>query len=570
MLAIVASLAGIAQAQTTAPATQPTLAASIGFDGVFKPDNWSPVYVTLADEARRAGTLEVRAAHGRLGHDVVARVVANPSAQTFTLYAPLGALDRAQVQFRDAAGKVVASRDLSDDVQKTPAAFGGFAVGVSGDVASARRVVGDLVRDTGEYVSSGYVAPRLLPERAIGYRAVDAVVIAGLDTDAMDDRVEQAIVDWVRAGGVLVAWPGAQRTTQADAPLAALLPADEGELRNLRVGDRDLIARTLAPREGAADLSAGGVTTYRRRVGLGQIVYTNVDPTSLAVARLDDRLAQWRRLFEDQFSLLPGDRRSGVFDPLVAQSLAEQSVRAAAPASHTDWRPWLWAALLVGLVMGPGEIVMLGVAGRHPRTPYTLAGLGLIVASGIALAVVREPRSGDARASVLVTATDGNAAEATVALGAAEGPVSWLAGDASDPTRQPAGLAVLAQREERFDARVVWSAPGDTRPLTRGLRFASDFDAAATQPTTAGTPTIVRPTEVVRPDGTTVAADDPATTRRETGIERLAADPAWSAIFLDRTLAARLVRLQESEKVTILATRSGDGAAARILLRVER
>ena len=551
------------------------MTASLGFDGIFKPDNWTPVYVTLADEQRRAGTIEVRVAHGRLGHDVVARVVANPREQTFTLYAPLGSLDRAQVQFRDAAGKLIASSDLSDDVQKTPAAFGGFAVGVSGEPAAARRVAGELVRDTGEYTSAGVVAARLLPERAIGYRAVDALVIAGLDTDATDDRVEQAIVDWVRAGGVLIAWPGAQRPTQSDAPLAALLPADEGDLTTIRVEGRELIVRSLARRDGAAiaDLSVDGATTYRRRVGLGQIVYTNVDPTLLPNdIAVDAKLARWRRLTENEFSLLPDDRRKGVFDPLVAQSLAEQSVRAASPPTSTDWRPWLWGALAAGLLLGPGEIAMLAIARQRPRVPYTAVGLLVIVAAGGALFVPRSiSRVPADRASLTVVGADGPAVEAWAhASGGLGAPgTNWLGGDASDPTRQPAGAARVTQRELKFETSPKWVVGSEARPIARSLAFAAEMTAGcdpSRAPTSGAAAILARPRELVRDDGTAVVADDPATVRVETGIERLAADPAWAAIFLDRTIAARLVRLQESEGVTIAATKAGE----QITLRVDR
>ena len=549
----------------TAQATRPTLSVSLGFDGVFKPDNWSPVYVTLADADRRAGTLELRVAHARVGHDVVARVAANPDATTFTLYAPLGLLDAAQLQFRDSSGTLLARRDLGDAIAGTPSAFATTSVGVSGETAAARRVANALTRDTGESVAAGAIDARLLPERAIGYRAIDVLVIAGVDTDAIDDRVEQAILDWVRAGGVLIAWPGAQRAT-ADSPLGVALPADIGDVGVRSIDGAEHVARALTRRAGdVADLSDGGVATFRRRIGLGQIVLTNVDPTTLGGTTADARLARWRALTENEFSLLPGDRRRGVFDPLVAQSLAEQTIREAAPPMSTSVRPWLWFALGVGLLLGPAEIAMLLVAGRHPRTLYTLAGLGTLVASGVALVVVHDRVAKPAAAEVIVD----DAVRVGVTTGGPRGDdatTEWLGGDAADPRRQPAGASHVAQREDRFEVSPTWLADGASRPLTRSIEFHPTAAADASSSIVAR----VSPTDVALGEAAPIAADDPATVRVETGLERLAARPEWGALFMDRTLASRLVRLQETERATLAIAREGDADHVRFVVHVTR
>ena len=570
---VLAACARSAEAQTT----RPTLSASIGFAGVHRLDNWSPVFVQLADADRRAGTLELRVARGRIGHDVVARVVANPAAQTFTLYAPVGTLDRAQLQFRDARGALLARRDLADAIAGTPSAFAGTSVGVAGEPASAQRVVNGLIRDTGEYVAAGAIETRLLPERAIGYRAIDVLVIAGLDTDAIDDRVERAIVDWVRAGGVLIAWPGAQRPT-ARSPLADVLPATFGEIETRAIDGVTRSVRKLdrvdAP--GIAALDDGTGSTFRRRVGLGQIVLASVDPTTLEDVSTDERIARWRTLTENQFSLTADDRRRGVFDSLVAQSLAEQSFAKRAPTA-TDYHTVLWLALAAGLLLGPAEIAMLLAARQHPRTPFTLVGLALVAVSGVALLIVPTPLSSRAMVEVVVEAGERDVRVAmTSAADAARAPgaTRWLAGDASDPTRQPAGAMRLAMRESAIESTPTWLAAGAARPTVREIEFGP---AAAEASSADDAVAVVGPNDVCI--GTTssaatqaaaIAADDPGTRRVETGIERLARDPAWAGVLLDRTLASRLVRVQEAEGATFTIRRSQAGDRVRFTIDVDR
>ena len=70
--------------------------------------------------------------------------------------------------------------------------------------------------------------------------------------------------------------------------------------------------------------------------------------------------------------------------------------------------------------------------------------------------------------------------------------------------------------------------------------------------------------------GAATASDDAGTRRAETGIERLAVEPGWEAILMDRTLATRLVRLQQVEGATIIAARSDHPEGPRYVLHVVR
>lgn len=552
-------------AQTSQPAG-PTLDASLGFDGVFKPDAWMPVYVRISDDRPRPATLELRTTRGRAGHVVDARIFTSAQPTTFTLYSPpVGVLDRVTLQLRDADGRLLRELDLSDAAAATPAAMGGPSFGVAGRAGVAERVVNQLVTDTQENVAAGAIEPALLPDRPIGFDAIDVLVLPELNTDTLDDDIEWAIVRWARAGGVVIAWPGAQAPA-ADSPLRALLPATIGEYAERTVLGKSLAVRTLSPTadgKHVRELSAGDGSIYERRVGLGQVVLASFDPSAVA-DHADDRLDLWRTLTSGQFKLLASERRSGGFDPLVAQARGEEQLKAQPPA--TSLRAWLIAGLLMSLAMGPGELALLAAARRHPRTSVTV--LGLVGTVGFALGlIVYRPAVASAATDaidVYVQTDDGACVRVSIAdrlqvsdAGEKDDAV-WLGGDRLDPTHQPAAELALGQRESGFDTssdRLI-TLRGGSPATIRSIRFPGITD------------------EAIQPDGSQRAPDGDAAAasvgRSETPIERIAASTDWAAILLDQSVARRLVQLQETERAAVRVSREMADDRTRYVVHVSR
>lgn len=590
----------VVPAAAFAQTTRPVVSASLGFSGVFKPDNWTPIYVRISDhDAPRSATIEVRATRGKLGHDVVSRISTTREPTTFTLYAPLGTLDRVSLQIRDSAGRTLNAIDLSDAALQTPAALGGPAFGIAGSEVDSQRIVNQLFNDTGEYAAAGAIDPRLLPERVIGYGSIDCLVLPGLDTDAMADEVQAAIVSWVRSGGIVVTWPGARAATRAST-LGDALPASVGLPEAATFQGHDVVGRHLDIRDGSAPLGSLVVSpplVVQHKLGLGQIVMLAFDPSRLPLATSGERVALWRLLVSGQLSMSPDDRRVGVFDPLVAQAVGEQQLDATKPVDSPT-RMLFGVAFLLGVALGPAELVVLAAAGLHPRRWYTLVGVGMTVlfGAGWLLMPAKSKSAAQERIDVRFEAADGLAASTAIAtFPDLAMQAAWLTADRIDPAGQPASELHLSQRQDQFLADSL-TAIGGRAAKVRAIRFAGEslhpaqivVDLAASRVTNAskvpwdayavisrdGVRMVHGPVLAGQAAGfaeaPVMAADNASTRRVETGIERLAAEAGWSPILMDRRLSERLVRMLETGDGIFIAGRSTlpDGSQSFIVQAV--
>ena len=444
--------------------TRSTLTADVGFAGVFKPDSFAPVYITISDTSIRPGTVEIRTARGRVGNVISARIQSNPKPTTFTLYTSLDPLDRVSVRWSDDSGKRVASIDLSERARQNPAALGGPAFGVAGSIFNANRVAAQIVRDTGEYVAAGAIPERLLPERSVGFQSIDVLVLPELDTDAIDDAVESAIVDWMRAGGMVITWPGAQVPAKGS-PIAEVLPAALGDVAASTIEGRDVSVRAMhAADESIHDCSNGTELVFVRKIGLGQIAMFGFDPTKGLVSA-ESRIAAMRRATGSQISMSPDDRRAGRFDPLVYQARGEEQLKTAA-VSHDMW---LWIALVFGLAMGPSEALLLMLCRRSIVTPLSMASVAIAIGSGLGM-MLRHDRGSDATIEIVVEDDAGIISRYAISTKAnGEAAASWLAGSSPNPEVDSSGELSLSQREDRFILADPLTVLGTRLPRIRSI-----------------------------------------------------------------------------------------------------
>ena len=82
---------------------------------------------------------------------------------------------------------------------------GQMLVGVSGNEGTEQLLETQLGRNT---IVAGYLPERYLPSTAAGYDALDLLILNRPNLDRLDADQQRAIVQWVRAGGLLVLWPG--------------------------------------------------------------------------------------------------------------------------------------------------------------------------------------------------------------------------------------------------------------------------------------------------------------------------------------------------------------------------
>jgi hypothetical protein len=283
---------------------QPTgVVESIGFGGHFRPDCWIPMVVRIAPDSSQTATYQIRIEQEDLDRDRVVytrtitltgNVEGQPlNEQRFWMYfipqPAQGGLpssrhdgttvrelqNRLKVSLHTDRGRFVAPITISDTINNLDPARMTYdarrgtrfvlAVGEPGrsnpDFREYETAVGLM-----ENVEMVLVQPRHLPEHAIGYEMVDAVL--WLDADPpdparqADDLRRRALREYVRSGGRLVICQPMDRDQVAG--FRDLLPVTVIEMRDLVTPEP---LRTLA--RGQDDGSWRGLTGPFR-VGIGE------------------------------------------------------------------------------------------------------------------------------------------------------------------------------------------------------------------------------------------------------------------------------------------------------------
>lgn len=305
---LVVFLATVAPVQAQA-ASLIAMNASVGFEGHFRDNMWTPVLVSLENNGSRSftGEIVIRPERSRgVTNPVSTPVSLAPDAQqVFTVYVSL-----------QTTAEVVRVELLSDD--------GLIAAEVESSVSLALpherlyvRVSDGLGRpvDLSAAVSSGQSALEAdwfisnLPDRAIGLEAVDLMLITNSDTGQLTPSQRDAIRNWVFGGGHLIV-TGGSRWEETAAGVSGLLPfvpsdselsSDFGDLSGLAGSStvptsiNAVIARgTLAENSLVlASSEAGEPLAARHTMGYGLVDYLSFDPASQPFLVWDGMKSIW-------------------------------------------------------------------------------------------------------------------------------------------------------------------------------------------------------------------------------------------------------------------------------------
>jgi hypothetical protein len=274
-----------------------TLDVEIGWDHHFRPGRWAPVFVTISDSAPRALLMEVFAPHsGGYGMVIRQQVSASAKETTYVVYLPMPwQASEILVVLRDATTlrwlvqwpefdqrSGVMMRDFRQ----------GPMIGTSGRAPALRALEAALPQ---RQFGIAHIPPERLPSDAIGYDTFEALILSEPDVPRMSVERQEAIADWVSAGGRLIVWPGEDPWPLAS-PLVAAMPCTVGENFLLQVEPTHaqsagvtsdplhLKARRLAPRPGAVPLmllNTPDATGWCANVGFGEVIVLPFDPGSL-------------------------------------------------------------------------------------------------------------------------------------------------------------------------------------------------------------------------------------------------------------------------------------------------
>jgi hypothetical protein len=394
--------------------TGTALRVRVGWGGMVQPDRWNPVYITLSDSVTRNVLFEFAAPHGSFyGMRSRQVITIGPEPQTFVVYMPLRNYMPDDLSFvvRDAATR----RRLADYPAGPYFSFGGGEqispghsfLGISGRRATLRPVTDAL---PGARLAAAHVEQDELPTAAIGYDCLDVLVLNAPDLSLLGPEQQQAIVEWLRAGGNLLLWPG-DKPIPESGPLIDSLPCRIGNTSVIELSSDELKAaglsprfgkmpaRELAPRSDAAPLQLPGldrVTAYQGRVGLGRAIVCPVDLASLQFADPSRTWALWRVVLQGMIRRLPNDAvappaQTYGYGPSETQQREANAARQVGdllgniPGAGSFGFGYVAGVLIAMMVVvGPVDWFLLKKLGRQPWTWATTTGwIALVTLSAV-------------------------------------------------------------------------------------------------------------------------------------------------------------------------------------------
>ncbi|WP_428940368.1 hypothetical protein [Fontivita pretiosa] len=389
-----------------------SLDVELGWGGAYRAGRWSPLFITAADSRPRNVLIELYSPQGTNFAMRIRQIVTiGPQKTTFVLYAPLaGYLESLSVTLRDPSS----GRSLADwtgeffyggapagAATQAPQAFEHLIL-VSGR-HGAQRILQNHFHDNRIGVCS--VHPLRLAASPQGYDSVSVLVLDQPDLTRLSREQQQAIVDWVRGGGMLVCWMS-EDAQPPNAPIIDALPAVVGENiaisleeRSVREAGlparfRSLKGRQLTPLPDAQRIPLFGddVAAFRHRLGLGHVVLLPFDPSTFTFDSATASHAFWRPLLDSALDLYDPDSKNPYYNN--PYNDAWQQTRALAASRTMDLLgdvPGIGrfgfsyvAYVLIGmmLVVGPIDWIVLKRLGRQPWTWLTTSGWIALVTLG--------------------------------------------------------------------------------------------------------------------------------------------------------------------------------------------
>lgn len=287
------------------------LTINAGFNGFFRPDDWTPVRVAMTNNGESLrGRLVVRPeTSGTVVGNAFSTPVELPSGAQKTATLNIQARtypDQIRVELIDDDGGVRASRDAPlFDLRRGDQLY---AV-VTGANTTAPSLTG--LHIGGYRAEQAIWSLHNLPERAQSLASLDMLMLLNIDSESLSLGQRQAIERWVADGGHLLVGggPGATATASALGDLLPLQPREAQSIAELSelaryAGDwqAELTGPAIIARgqlaEGATVLveQAGIPLLIRRKLGAGLVDYLAVDPSLAPLARWDGLSELWRKL----------------------------------------------------------------------------------------------------------------------------------------------------------------------------------------------------------------------------------------------------------------------------------
>jgi hypothetical protein len=466
-------LASLVASRSAAAAAAPeslSIKVEIGWGDGYRVARWNPVFITLSDASPRAVLLEVYSAHaGNTSMLVHQRLSIGPVPAVFPIYLPLTqSADETFIVVRDAQSER-RLLEWPDETARQQLFFRNAADAVLIGTSGRGPALQSLQPILGQFASVRALDPARLPVVATGYDALSVLVLNQPDWNRISAEQQTAIVNWLRAGGRMILWPGPDPVPQVS-PLVNVLPARIGDNVTFAIAAAQidqaglsnrfarLPGRTLVPADGTTRLpllGAPDLFAVRGRVGFGQILLLPVDPSLFSFNDADAAKRFWQPILQGilTFDEKENAQSYGWNDPVLtrhaAATNAVMDLLGDVPGIGAFGFGYV-ATVLIGLmiIVGPVDWIVLKLLGRQPWTWFTTTGwIALITTGAIFIGYIF--KSGDLyyRTFRLIDQADGSTVAATDML-ALYSPRTRLYDFAVDPQGwwQPAGDARFSSR----------------------------------------------------------------------------------------------------------------------------
>ena len=286
---------------------------SIGFNGQFKLDNWTPLSVVLDNRGRPTnGNLEVLVTSGSEYQGDVYRTI-----YTTEVDLPQNSKKRYAftIKIESFTHELIIRLRQDDDINfsksinlRSHFTEKNFAVVADNFIAP------DILSVLPTHLYPTNVRPKFLPETWYGYNSVDLLIMRTDTIRQLRDRQFQALIRWLKQGGYLVLGTGLNYGSLGDKRLQDILPIRASghqqffELRSLgQFCSRELtgiepflVLKASIDDSEVLEKENDIPLILQKRLGFGQIVFLAFDFFTPAFNRWDGRRMFWDKILSLQ------------------------------------------------------------------------------------------------------------------------------------------------------------------------------------------------------------------------------------------------------------------------------
>lgn len=403
---------------------QLTLRSSVGFQSYYNPQTWVPVRITVVNRGKRpvAGDLIFSVTHhAPFGGLLRWPLTVGPQSTVKTTIAmPGNMLNQHAVMSFVVSGVTQALTRLAG-VSTLGASPTGM---VSATPQAVQSLAGVTIGNGAVQMVTAYLTPSQIPAHSMMLESLSNLYLDGEAASALSVSQVHAILDWVKAGGVLIlggVQPNAGQTLpfQNVSPVTPQVVIDsKGAALSAFAGAppvTGLLPELLGVSTRGSHVIIGDAKhalVADRMYGRGIIAYVGLNPISPLLLSWSGNTMFYTALFEAFHTQLARARfdlfgAGGTWSLVTA---AEQFPQLNAPPL------WLWATifLLYLFVAGPGLFILLRRNRKHERAWWILPILSVVVAGSIyEYGVLVRPNGILTQSVGLIDIVDPHLAEAT-------------------------------------------------------------------------------------------------------------------------------------------------------------